>query len=59
MTQDKILEIVRKVIEDNLIDTLCKEGFTPDEEKCSDNVSTEMDYENGLNLIAKSYFDVQ
>lgn len=59
MTQDKILEILRKVIEDNLIDALCKEGFMPDEKKCYDNVPSEIDYENGLNLIAKSYFDIQ
>jgi len=60
MTQEKILEIIRKIIEEQVIDALCKEGFIVDEEKVYGiEPAIEQDYEKGLELLAKSYFDVQ
>lgn len=59
MTQDKILEIIRKVVEDNVIDALAKEGFQEDEDKCYDNTPNEIDYESALVLLSECYFEIQ
>lgn len=60
MTQDQISDVIRKIIEEQVIDELCAQGFKIDEnEAYGDNISIEQDYENGLALIARSYYNVQ
>jgi hypothetical protein len=60
MTQDQISGIIRKIIEKQVIDALCAQGFKVNEDSAfGQDFGVEQDYENGLALIAKSYYNVQ